>query len=97
MPPYRLTRWPDFGLIGRRASDIRCAALLNHRAYTPAELSATTGFPLPVVNNFLNACALSGLLESAGATLPAKTGFTATTLFSRPLFRRIREAFAIGS
>lgn len=94
---YRITRWPDFGLIGRRASDIRCAALLSQRAYTPIELSAITGFPLPVINNFLNACALSGLLEAADVKSPKTVGITAaTTMVSRPLFQRIREALAIG-
>jgi hypothetical protein len=60
---YRLSRWPDFGLIGRRSSDIRCTALLTHKSMTPQELVSSAGFSEARVYSFLNACALCGLME----------------------------------
>jgi hypothetical protein len=68
---YRLTRWPDFGLIGRRSTDLKCSALMVQQALSPLALQAATGFPAATVHNFFNACALCGFLEPAGSAADA--------------------------
>lgn len=95
---YKLRRWPDFGAIGRRSVDIRCASLLTQRELTPTHMAMMTGIPLSVLGNFLNACALAGLLEHVSepataaplaATLPVESAFSG-------VLRRIRSALTIG-
>ncbi len=99
--PYRLQRWPDFGLIGRRSLDLRCAALLTQRELTPSNLSQLSGMPLSVIGGFLNAAALCGLLEAGSATaqVPNTTrGINADSPPSRlgGMLRRIRQALALS-
>jgi hypothetical protein len=95
---YRLGRWPDFGVIGRRSLDLRCTSLLTQRALAPTQLTLLAGIPLGTIGSYLNACALCGLLESAGAPVAAvapttSRGSTAETALGGVL-RRIRLAFA---
>lgn len=96
--PYRLRRWPNFGLLGRRSTDLRCCSLLMQRALTPTHLSMLSGMPLGVIGSFLNACALSGLLEAVDApALPAPTATPAAADSGiGNMLRRIRLAFAIA-
>ncbi len=97
---YRLTRWPDFGLIGRRSSDLKCTALLTHKSMTPRELVAATGFSESRINGFLNACALCGLLEQAqpaSSTATARAKISSEGFFSGGVLQRIRRALALGS
>ncbi len=97
---YRLTRWPDFGLIGRRGSDIKCTALLTHKSMTPRELAEATGFSEARVYGFINACALCGLLEETAAVAriaPAAMKAQNDSLFSGGMFQKIRRALALGA
>lgn len=62
---FRLRRWPDFGRLG---VDIRMIELSAHcatRAFTPASLVDRTGLELDVVQRFLAAASLAGLLAQA--------------------------------
>lgn len=98
--PYRLSRWPDFGLIGRRSSDIRCTALLTHKSMTPQELVRSAGFSEGRVHGFLNACALCGLLEEATPETKAagnKLDVKAEPAVSGGMLQRIRRAFVLGT
>jgi hypothetical protein len=96
---YRLSRWPDFGVIGRRSAEMKCAALLSQRALSPAGLAAISGLPQTTVNNFFNACALCGLLkvdQTTAARDPAPERKTAqrTSVLSGVL-QRLRQALAL--
>lgn len=97
--PFRLRRWPNFGAIGKRDSDLRCASFLTQRELSPDHLSTLTSMPVSVINTFLNACALCGLLEEASTDASSAS-------FQRPppitndsrlggMLRRIRQAFAL--
>lgn len=95
--PYRLRRWPDFGVLGRRPADLRCASLLMQRAMSLSELASLANLPRGVAAAFLNACALCGLLETpaqAGAVKPVLTAVPGSSLLGGML-RRIRGAFAL--
>lgn len=96
---YRLTRFPDFCLIGRRSSDIKATALLTHKSMTPKELIAETGFSEARVFGFINACALSGLLEvvepTTAASAPTKASAQAHP--ATGMFQRIRRVLEIGA
>ncbi len=97
--PCRLRRWPDFGSIGRRNLDIRCASLLTQRELTPAQLATMAGIPLAVIGNFLNACALTGLLElgtSAAVDIGTPAAATPTESGLGSVLRRIRLALTIN-
>ena len=96
---YRLTRWPDFGVIGRRSAEMKCTALLSQRAFSPDGLAAITGLPQTTVNNFFNACALCGLLRvdpsaPTRAAVPAPGPQREASLLGGVL-RRLRQAFAL--
>jgi hypothetical protein len=98
--PCRLRRWPDFGAIGRRSLDIRCASLLTQRELAPSHLAMMAGIPLGVMGSFLNACALVGVLET-GRLLPAAAPAPQPAAASPEsglgsVLRRIRTALAIG-
>ncbi|MDM4770306.1 hypothetical protein [Solimonas sp. SE-A11] len=98
--PCRLRRWPDFGAIGRRSLDIRCASLLTQREMAPSHLAMMAGIPLGVMGNFLNACALVGVLET-GKTLPAAASAPQAAALPQEsglgsMLRRIRTALALG-
>lgn len=97
--PFRLRRWPNFGAIGRRDSDLRCASLLTQRELSADTLSTMTSIPLSVINTFLNAGALCGLLEEAAPAASA-------TPLQRPapvpqdsklsgMLRRLRQALTL--
>ena len=60
----RLVRWPDFGAMEHRAEFIRLAAILSPRAMTAEQLQSSSGYNEHVVNSFLNAASLDGLLET---------------------------------
>ena len=60
----RLVRWPDFGAMEHRAEFIRLAAILSPAAMTAEQLQASSGYNEHVVNSFLNAASLDGLLET---------------------------------
>ena len=97
---YRLKRWPDFGAIGRRGSDLRCASLLMQRALSQSSLAAMTAIPAGVIGGFLNAAALCGLLEEAESTEPAQPARVAAASQSSRMggmLRRIRQALALDS
>lgn len=95
---YRLRRWPDFGVIGRRSQDLRCTALLTQRAMAPMQLSLLAGIPLGTIGSYLNACALCGLLDrpevaaQSTAAVPTRNPASETALGG--VLRRIRLAFA---
>lgn len=91
---YRITRWPDYSAIGRRATDSQCSSLLMQQALSPAHLSMASGLPAAVVNNFVNACALCDFLEAAAA--PAAVAATARTHSGAGVVQRLRQALAIG-
>lgn len=97
---YKLKRWPDFGLIGRRSSDIKCTALLTHKSMTPEELIAVTGLSEARVNSFLNACALCGFLEEAQPMIRGNAGNLRVhpdASLAGGMLQRIRKAFALGA
>lgn len=97
---YRLRRWPNFGAIGRRSADLRCASLLIQREMTQASLSMLAAIPASVIVNFMNACAICGLLVEGEAPSPV---LAATSISANPLadsrlggmLRRIRQAFTL--
>jgi len=98
---YRLRRWPDFGVVGRRALDLRCASLLTQRDLTPTQLAMLSGMPLSVIGGFLNAGALCGLMEdvspatTSASPPPASSPDLGTPRFGGML-QRIRQAFALN-
>jgi hypothetical protein len=97
---YKLKRWPDFGLIGRRSSDIKCTALLTHKSLTPPELVAATGLSEARISGFLNACALCGFLEEAQAASKADVAssrMNTETSIAGGMLQRIRKALALGA
>lgn len=97
---YKLKRWPDFGLIGRRSSDIKCTALLTHKSLTPPELVAATGLSEARVSGFLNACALCGFLEEAQPASRAELNsarINSEVSIAGGMLRRIRKALALGA
>jgi len=96
---YRLTRFPDFCLIGRRSSDIKSTALLTHKSLTPNELVAVTGFSEARVFGFINACALSGLLEEVqpSVQVSALAKSQDKALPANGMFQRIRRALELGA
>lgn len=96
---YRLTRWPDFGMIGRRSNDLKCSALLARDGMSPLALQASTGFPLGTIHNFFNACALCGLLEEPGQAIAATRAATPAggASVAAGMLARIRKAFALGT
>lgn len=98
---YRLQRWPDFGVLGRRSLDLRCAALLTQRELSLSSLSLLAGMPLGVIGGFLNAAALCGLLEETAGdattpTLPERIGTGANDSQIGGMLRRIRQIFALN-
>lgn len=98
---YRLRRWPDFGVVGRRTLDLRCTSLLTQRELTPTQLALLSGMPLSVIGSFLNAGALCGLIEEV-TVAPAQQGRTQAPApdAGAPRFggmlQRIRQAFALN-
>jgi len=66
---YRMSRWPNFGVIGRRSADIRLTSLMTQRALTPVELTRLSRLPPTAAHSFINACALSGILVEVGGAL----------------------------
>lgn len=94
--PYRLSRWPDFGVLGRRSSDLKCAALLTQRELSPEALVAVTGLPAARVYGFVNACALCGLLEEGAGAMPAASSPAAPASLAGGMLQRIRKAFSLG-
>jgi len=97
---YKLKRWPDFGLLGRRSSDIKCTALLTHKSMTPSELVAATGLSEARVSGFLNACALCGFLEEVQPTSqahPSKARINSEVSLTGGMLQRIRKALALGA
>src|SRR3569623_1965498 len=97
---YKLKRWPEFGLIGRRSSDIKCTALLTHKSMTPAELIAATGLSEARVSGFLNACALCGFLEEAQPAPRAELSsarINHEASLAGGMLQRIRKALALGA
>jgi hypothetical protein len=60
-----LARWPDFGAVEHREEFIRLAAILSPRAMTAEQLQASSGYNEHVVNSFLNAACLDGLLKTS--------------------------------
>lgn len=96
---YQLSRWPDFGLIGRRSVDIKCTALLSQRALTPDELASLTGLPQSSVANFLNCAALCGILQDIrlpGEAMPAVQQARPADSVMGGVLRRLRQAFSLG-
>lgn len=95
---YKLRRWPDFGAIGRRSLDIRCASLLTQRELVPTHMAMMTGIPLSVLGSFLNACALVGLLEQGAELAPATSAPAPSAGDSTfgGVLRRIRNALMLG-
>lgn len=99
---YRLTRWPDFGVIGRRSADIRCTALLTQRAFSPAALEKLTSIPSATIVGIFNAAALCGILKldvaatRADAALPT-AGALPEQSFVGGMLRRLRQAFVLGT
>lgn len=95
--PYRLSRWPDFGVLGRRGPDIKCAALLTQRELSPEALVALSGLPQAKVHGFVNACALCGLLEEPVVmeSAPPPAAPVAAS-FAGGMLKRIRRALALG-
>lgn len=86
---YRLLRAPDVGMVGTRACDLRWAVMLSHQAMTPAQLAAAAGMPVSQVHNFLNACALCGLL----VVMPARAAVPQLSA-GGGMLRRIRHVLA---
>jgi hypothetical protein len=95
---YRLRRWPNFGIIGRRSHDMRCTSLLTQRALAPTQLALLAGIPLGSIGSYLNACALCGLLERAESPAQAPAPVATRTNVGETglggVLRRIRLAFA---
>lgn len=97
---YKLKRWPDFGPIGRRSSDIKCTALLTHKSLTPPELAAATGLSEARISGFLNACALCGFLEEAQPVSRANLAsnrINPEASIAGGMLQRIRKALALGA
>ena len=96
--PYQLSRWPDFGVLGRRGSDIQCAALLTQKELSPEALAARTGLPIAKVYGFINACALCGLLQEGGVAADTAPGAPVRPeSFASGMLKRIRKALSLGA
>jgi len=96
---YRLRRWPNFGVLGRSSTDMRCASMLLQRELSPLELATSLGLPISHIGSFINASALCGLLTEAPASAASHERASRASAdtgrrFGRVL-QRLRDAFAI--
>lgn len=66
---YRLRRWPDFGRLEAQPELIELSAALASRTMTPQQLAQRSGHPIELVNRFLAAVSLAGLLGAGIAGL----------------------------
>lgn len=74
---FRLQRWPDFTLIPHKPQHIVISGCLSKKAMTADTIATTIKQPLALVQNFLNACAATGLLvEEKIDTVPINTEIT---------------------
>ena len=72
---YRLSCWPDFGMVSGTHEHLALAALLAREAQQREPLAQMTNQPLAGVDRFLNACTMAGLLDSSpGSTARAAGG-----------------------
>lgn len=98
---YRLRRWPDFGLLRGTREQLALAALLTHASYSRAQLIQSSRQPAANVDRFLNACALAGVLASAGeaapAAEPAGTFIAASAARLGGLIRGLRSRLGLTS
>ena len=94
---YRLRRWPDFGRLEAQPELIELSAALASRAMTPQQLAQRSGHPIELVNRFMAAVSLAGLLGSgtagvatsaASASPPVKGSWTR---FVADLCRHLRR------
>ncbi|NGY05666.1 hypothetical protein [Solimonas terrae] len=92
---YRLRRWPDFGVMGRRSADLRCTALLMQRALSVGELTQLSGLPSAVITAFLNAASLCGLLVADTASRAPERILAGSNSRFGGVLQRIRTAFAL--
>jgi len=98
---HRLRRWPDFGLLRGTREQLALAALLTHASYSRARLIEASHQPAANVDRFLNACALAGVLASAGeaapAAEPAGTFIAASAARLGGLIRGLRSRLGLTS
>lgn len=97
---YRITRWPDFGVIGRRSSDIRCSAMMAQRAFSADDIARATGIPAPTVYGFVNASALCGMLKAdavAELSAPLPGSALPSNSFAGGVIRKLRQVFSLGA
>jgi hypothetical protein len=86
--PAHLKRWPDFMHLPRRPGHLRLAAYLSRYAATVAQAARVTGVPLSEVVDFVNACAVTGLLDEEGEP-QARAAGAGPSAARRSLYRRI--------
>ena len=95
---HRLRRWPDFGLVRGSREQLALAAALSHGAFDVERLAQSSQQPTAQVERFLNACAMTGLLASTQATVPAaEPARAAPAAFSRlgNLIRGLRHRLGL--
>jgi hypothetical protein len=62
--PVRLKRWRDLNLSDSQEL-IKLAAFMQSNAADLPTVSEKTGVPIPLVNDFYNACEIVGLIEQS--------------------------------
>ncbi|HJU37997.1 MAG TPA: hypothetical protein VJ724_00390 [Tahibacter sp.] len=94
---HRLRRWPDFGLVRGTRAQLALAAALSRDAYTVEHLAQATRQPAAQVENFLNACSLTGILASSVDARPPQPPAT-TSAPSRfgNLIRGLRQRLGLS-
>ena len=100
--PYRLTRWPNFGLIRPMPSQIRATALLAAGALTVGELARRGQLTLAEATQTLNALEACGLLQTVLPGSAAQNPSPPATESPQPpggirsLLRLIRKRLGLG-
>lgn len=69
---FSILQWPDFGKLGGNADHMKLSALFFSRESSVTRAAAITGLPVITVIDFLNGCAVLGLLKNCPSNLFAK-------------------------
>jgi len=98
---YRLRRWPESGLLSRRAVFVRLAAHFSKELVTPESVAQNARMTLRDVTDFVNACSLCGYLvtgKRAVVEAPAAAASAAADSSKeqkRSLFGKIRSKLGL--
>lgn len=66
---FSILQWPDFGVLGASSEQMKLSALFHGRELTIAKAAEISSLPVYSVIDFVNACAVIGLLKDAPTEL----------------------------